>query len=167
VFQLIGCKYLTQISANIAAVKQQVQIIGASVCELIPLGPSINWPYDTGIMHVAGIHAGVRVEQIDGKDELVVTALEKLEEPAILIRLREAVNPACPEWICQKFCSRSPPERISHRSLRTLASGNRASPLVFDHINLLRRYAFSVPESVVRGELRPLRDPGEAIEDVA
>jgi len=43
----------------------------------------------------------------------------------------------------------------------------RLSPLVFDHINLLGRYAFSVPDSVVRGELRPLRNPGDAIEDVA
>jgi hypothetical protein len=44
---------------------------------------------------------------------------------------------------------------------------SRLSPLVFDHINLLGRYAFSVPDSVVRGELRPLRNPGDAIEDVA
>src|SRR5262249_2878859 len=43
----------------------------------------------------------------------------------------------------------------------------RLSPLVFDHINLLGRYAFSVPESVARGELRPLRNPTDAIEDVA
>jgi TnpA family transposase len=43
----------------------------------------------------------------------------------------------------------------------------RLSPLVFDHINLLGRYAFSVPESVARGELRPLRSPTDAIEDVA
>jgi len=43
----------------------------------------------------------------------------------------------------------------------------RLSPLVYDHINLLGRYAFSVPDSVIRGELRRLRDPGEAIEDVA
>jgi Tn3 transposase DDE domain len=43
----------------------------------------------------------------------------------------------------------------------------RLSPLVFDHINLLGRYAFSVPESVARGELRQLRNPADAIEDVA
>lgn len=41
----------------------------------------------------------------------------------------------------------------------------RLSPLVFEHINLLGRYAFSVPESVARGELPPLRDPGEAIQE--
>jgi TnpA family transposase len=43
----------------------------------------------------------------------------------------------------------------------------RLSPLVFDHINLLGRYAFSVPEAVARGELRPLRSPDDAMEDVA
>lgn len=43
----------------------------------------------------------------------------------------------------------------------------RLSPLIFDHINLLGRYAFSVPEAVGRGELRPLRDPGDAVEEVA
>ena len=42
----------------------------------------------------------------------------------------------------------------------------RLSPLVFEHINLLGRYAFSVPESDTRGELRPLRNPDEALEEV-
>ena len=35
----------------------------------------------------------------------------------------------------------------------------RLSPLTWRHINFLGRYDFSVPEPVVRGELRPLRDP--------
>lgn len=43
----------------------------------------------------------------------------------------------------------------------------RLSPLVFEHINLLGRYAFSVPDSVQRGELRPLRSPSDALDDVA
>ena len=43
----------------------------------------------------------------------------------------------------------------------------RLSPLVFDHINLLGRYAFAVPEAVSRGELRPLRNPEDALEEVA
>jgi hypothetical protein len=43
----------------------------------------------------------------------------------------------------------------------------RLSPLVFGHINLLGRYTFSMPESVQRGELRPLRTPGGLTEDVA
>jgi TnpA family transposase len=43
----------------------------------------------------------------------------------------------------------------------------RLSPLMFDHINLLGRYAFSVPESVQRGELRSLRNPADALDDVA
>ena len=43
----------------------------------------------------------------------------------------------------------------------------RLSPLGFDHINLLGRYAFSVPEAVGRGQLRPLRDPKDTVEEVA
>ena len=37
----------------------------------------------------------------------------------------------------------------------------RLSPLGYEHINLLGRYSFTVPEGVVRGELRPLRNPDE------
>jgi hypothetical protein len=41
----------------------------------------------------------------------------------------------------------------------------RLSPLGFDHINMLGRYAFILPEKVARGELRPLRDPATASDD--
>ena len=37
----------------------------------------------------------------------------------------------------------------------------RLSPFGHDHINLLGRYSFAVPEAVARGELRPLRNPNE------
>jgi len=37
----------------------------------------------------------------------------------------------------------------------------RLSPLIYEHINLLGRYLFTVHEGVARGELRPLRNPGE------
>ena len=43
----------------------------------------------------------------------------------------------------------------------------RLSPLVFEHINLLGRYAFSVPDAVAQGYLRPLRNPADALDDVA
>ena len=43
----------------------------------------------------------------------------------------------------------------------------RLSPLIYEHINLLGRYAFSVPEAVQRGELRPLRSPSDSTEEVA
>ena len=36
----------------------------------------------------------------------------------------------------------------------------RLSPLGYEHINVLGRYAFTLPETVVRGELKPLRYPG-------
>ena len=35
----------------------------------------------------------------------------------------------------------------------------RLSPLGFDHVNMLGRYAFILPDGIARGELRPLRDP--------
>ena len=37
----------------------------------------------------------------------------------------------------------------------------RLSPLSHGHLNVLGRYAFTLPETVARGELRPLRRPGE------
>lgn len=43
----------------------------------------------------------------------------------------------------------------------------RLSPLGFTHVNMLGRYAFSLPEMVARGELRPLRDPQNASIDDA
>jgi TnpA family transposase len=41
----------------------------------------------------------------------------------------------------------------------------RLSPLAFRHVNMLGRYAFTLPEAVARGELRPLRDPRRATDD--
>jgi hypothetical protein len=35
----------------------------------------------------------------------------------------------------------------------------RLSPLGFEHINMLGRYAFTLPDIVARGELGPLRNP--------
>jgi hypothetical protein len=43
----------------------------------------------------------------------------------------------------------------------------RLSPLVFDHIKLLGRYSFSLPDSVQCGQLRPLRNPSETTEEAA
>ena len=36
---------------------------------------------------------------------------------------------------------------------------SRLSPLGFEHINMLGRYAFTLPDAVACGELRPLRNP--------
>ncbi len=33
------------------------------------------------------------------------------------------------------------------------------SPRLYEHINMMGRYSFSMPEAVTKGELRPLRDP--------
>ncbi len=35
----------------------------------------------------------------------------------------------------------------------------RLSPLLHEHINMLCRYSFSMPDAVAKGELRPLRNP--------
>jgi hypothetical protein len=37
----------------------------------------------------------------------------------------------------------------------------RLSPLIHQHINMLGRYSFVVPDGVRKGELRPLRNPQE------
>ena len=37
----------------------------------------------------------------------------------------------------------------------------RLSPLGHEHINMLGRYNFTLPDQVARGKLRPLRDPKE------
>ena len=37
----------------------------------------------------------------------------------------------------------------------------RLSPFGHEHINMLGRYSFAVPEAVARGELRPLRSLSE------
>ena len=44
---------------------------------------------------------------------------------------------------------------------------DRLSPLGLKHINMLGRYAFTLPDSVARGELRPLRNPSNADGDDA
>ena len=41
----------------------------------------------------------------------------------------------------------------------------RLSPLGYEHINMLGRYAFILPETIARGELRPLRDPRSASDE--
>lgn len=38
---------------------------------------------------------------------------------------------------------------------------DRLSPLIHDHINMLGRYSFAMPDIVARGGLRPLRNPGD------
>jgi hypothetical protein len=34
-------------------------------------------------------------------------------------------------------------------------------PFGYEHINMLGRYAFSLPDRIARGELRPLRIPSQ------
>ena len=37
----------------------------------------------------------------------------------------------------------------------------RLSPLIHEHINTQGRHSFVMPEAVVKGELRPLRNPAD------
>ena len=37
----------------------------------------------------------------------------------------------------------------------------RLSPLAHRNVNFLGQYSFALSETVARGQLRPLRDPGE------
>ena len=43
----------------------------------------------------------------------------------------------------------------------------RLSPLAHEHVNMLGRYTFTLPEPVARGELRPLRSPAAFSDDDA
>jgi hypothetical protein len=42
----------------------------------------------------------------------------------------------------------------------------RLTPLRWGHINMLGRYAFTLPEAIARGELRSLRNPTALVDDV-
>jgi hypothetical protein len=57
--------------------------------------------------------------------------------------------------------ARSPSNEWSYTPTRI--SGR--SPLGFDHINILGRYAFTLLETLARGELRPLPDPTASRDD--
>jgi len=37
----------------------------------------------------------------------------------------------------------------------------RLSPLIHDHINTQGQHSFTMPEAVVKGELRPLQNPAD------
>ena len=63
---------------TIAALSRQLDQTYRAVAANLPRNPS------------------ARVERMDGKDELISTGLDKLEEPPSLIRLREAVNARLP-----------------------------------------------------------------------
>lgn len=41
------------------------------------------------------------------------------------------------------------------------------SPLGFEHINMLGRYDFTLSDGVARGELRPLHDPAQVMDELA
>jgi hypothetical protein len=42
---------------------------------------------------------------------------------------------------------------------------SRLSPLGHEHINMPGRYAFTLPDRVARGKLRPLSDPNQPADE--
>jgi len=42
----------------------------------------------------------------------------------------------------------------------------RLTPLRWGHMNMLGRYAFTLPDAVARGELRPLRHPTAPVDEL-
>lgn len=53
------------------------------------------------------------------------------------------------------------------RGTPELSDVARLSPLLHEHVNMLGRYDFTLPERVAAGELRPLRDPANCQEQLA
>jgi hypothetical protein len=57
---------------------------------------------------------------------------------------------------------------VGLRDIDCAGRGCRAlSPLGHEHINMLGRYAVTLPDLVARGELRPLRDPNQLVDEAA
>jgi hypothetical protein len=117
---------------------------------------------------------------VDGS-ELVLSPLDKLEEPPRLIALKAAVAARLPrvdlpELLLEMHAHTGFAAGFTHASEGGARAGDVATSLCavllaeacntgFDHINMLGRYAFTLPETVARGELRPLRDPMTARDD--
>jgi hypothetical protein len=56
-------------------------------------------------------------------------------------------------------------EDMRERGMKILSEDvERLSPLGYDHINLLGRYTFSLPEDIRQGAFHPLREPEETEE---
>jgi hypothetical protein len=62
---------------------------------LSALGKDLDQTYRSVAANLPG-NSGARIECVDGKDELVVAALEKQDEPPSLVKLRDAVNARLP-----------------------------------------------------------------------
>jgi TnpA family transposase len=58
--------------------------------ELATLAQQLETDYQRGAANLP-THGAVRIEQVEGRDTLTVTGLDKLEEPASLLKLREQV----------------------------------------------------------------------------
>ena len=105
-------------------------------------------------------NTGARVERReDGKDELIVTALDKLEEPDSLIKLREAVNARLPhvdlpEILLEVAARTNFTGKFTHVSARE----SRANDIgVSICANLIAEACNTGPESLIRNDVPALR----------
>jgi len=62
---------------------------------LVGLGRQLNHVYHQVAANLASNQVA-QVESVEGKDELVLTALDKLDEPQSLVRFREQIAPRLP-----------------------------------------------------------------------
>ena len=72
----------------------------------------------------------MRFERIDGKDELIVSPLDKVEEPASLVALRTAIAGRLPRVDLPEILLESRRVQISPSRLRTSANARRGSRIL-------------------------------------
>ena len=104
-------------------------------------------------------NSGARVEQVGGLDELVITALDKLEEPPSLIRLREEVNARLPRVdlpeILLEIAARTDfTSRFTHVSERGSRMQDIATSLC---ASLIAEACNTGPEPLIRNDVPALR----------
>ncbi|MBV9085681.1 MAG: Tn3 family transposase [Acidobacteriaceae bacterium] len=104
-------------------------------------------------------NAGARVEQIDGKDELVVTGLDKIEDPPSLVKLRDAITARLPhvdlpEVLLEIAARTNFTSKFTHISERE----SRASDIgVSICANLVAEACNTGPEPLIRNDVPALR----------
>jgi TnpA family transposase len=102
---------------------------------------------------------GARVEQVDGKDDLVVTPLDKLDEPDSLVKLRAAVNARLPrvdlpEVLLEIAARTDFTSKFTHVSERESRMQDLAMSLC---ANLIAEACNIGPEPLIRNDIPSLR----------
>ena len=100
-----------------------------------------------------------RVEAVDGKDELIVSAIDKLEEPNSLIELREQINARLPrvdlpEVLLEIAARTEFTARFTHVSERESRMSDLATSLC---ASLIAEACNTGPEPLIRNDVPALR----------